>query len=438
MSKRAKDKTVRISAEELVTVPVAELVPYEHNARTHSDEQVERLRRSLQEFGFVAPILIDEERRVIAGHGRLLAAQAEGMESVPCVRVGSLTEAQRRAYILADNRLAEDAGWDEEALRFELDEIAALDFDVSLTGFDVEPGKPIHVREHDREKAGHKKDAPEHFWGDDGEEPEANEEYDAFVDKFRPKLTTDDCYTPENIYQAIRDWAVKHYDLGDAPILRPFYPGGDYEHENYPEGCVVIDNPPFSILSKICRFYQERNIRYFLFAPALTLFSIAAGSCNYLPIGADITYENGAGINTAFVTNLGGWKIETSPELYATIKAINDANRHEGAAELPGYIYPINVISPATIVKTGMREPLRICPEDVAFTRALDAQKSLKRAIYGGGFLLSEKAAAEKAAAEKAAAEKAAAEKAAAEKAAAHVWELSVREEELVKSLGKH
>ena len=195
MSKRAKDKTVRISAEELITVPVAELVPYEHNARTHSDEQVERLRRSLREFGFVAPILIDEERRVIAGHGRLLAAQAEGMESVPCVRVGSLTEAQRRAYILADNRLAEDAGWDEEALRFELDEIAALDFDVSLTGFDVEPGKPIHVREHDREKAGRKKDAPEHFWGDDGGEPETDEEYDAFVDKFRRKLTTDDCYT---------------------------------------------------------------------------------------------------------------------------------------------------------------------------------------------------------------------------------------------------
>ena len=145
MAKRKKPNatgTVRISAEELVTVPVAELVPYEHNARTHSEAQVERLRRSLREFGFVAPILIDEERRVIAGHGRLLAARAEGMESVPCVRMGDLTEAQRRAYILADNRLAEDAGWDEEALRFELDAIAALDFDVSLTGFAVAPGKP--------------------------------------------------------------------------------------------------------------------------------------------------------------------------------------------------------------------------------------------------------------------------------------------------------
>ena len=176
MAKRKQPETagaVRIRAEELVTVPVAELVPYERNARTRSEAQVERLRRSLREFGFVAPILIDEERRVIAGHGRLLAAQAEGMESVPCVRVGDLTEAQRRAYILADNRLAEDAGWDEEALRFELDAIAALDFDVSLTGFDVDPGKPIHVREHDRAAAGEGEEPPDaEDDGYDGEIPD--------------------------------------------------------------------------------------------------------------------------------------------------------------------------------------------------------------------------------------------------------------------------
>ena len=424
---------VRISAEELVTVPVAELVPYEHNARTHSDEQVERLRRSLREFGFMAPILIDEERRVIAGHGRLLAAQAEGMESVPCVRVGSLTEAQRRAYILADNRLAEDAGWDEEALRFELDEIAALDFDVSFTGFDVEPGKPIHVREHDREKAGRKKETPEHFWGDDGGEPETDEEYDAFVDKFRRKLTTDDCYTPENIYQAIRDWAVEHYGLGDAPILRPFYPGGDYEHENYPEGCVVIDNPPFSILSQICRFYQERDIRYFLFAPALTLFSIAAGECNYVVSSTTIIYDNGALVRTGFVTNLGAYKIEACPDLYQIVDKINAENIAETSEELPGYTYPDCVISAAPIAKTAKWEALQILPEDAVFVRALDEQRECGKAIYGGGFLLSEKAAAEKAAAEKAAAEKAA-----AEKKTEHVWKLSKREREIVERLGKH
>lgn len=202
MARRKKseaDGAVRISAEELITVPVAELVPYERNARTHSDEQVERLRRSLREFGFVAPILIDEERRVIAGHGRLLAAQAEGMESVPCVRVGSLTEAQRRAYILADNRLAEDAGWDEEALRFELDEIAALDFDVSLTGFDVEPGKPIHVREHDRAAAGEGEEPLEAEDDDyDGQVPETCPYHPGDVFKLgRHLLVCGDC-TDEN------------------------------------------------------------------------------------------------------------------------------------------------------------------------------------------------------------------------------------------------
>ena len=438
MSKRAKGKTVRISAEELITVPVAELVPYEHNARTHSDEQVERLRRSLREFGFVAPILIDEERRVIAGHGRLLAAQAEGMESVPCVRVGSLTEAQRRAYILADNRLAEDAGWDEETLRFELDEIAALDFDVSLAGFDVEPGKPIHVREHDREKAGRKKDTLEHFWGDDGEEPETDEEYDAFVDKFRRKLTTDDCYTPENIYQAIRDWAVEHYDLGDAPILRPFYPGGDYEHEDYPEGCVVIDNPPFSILSQICKFYAERKIRFFLFAPALTAFSVASGACNYLPMSCRITYENGADVRTSFVTNLGQYKIETCPELWKLVDDLNNRNTGAGKVELPGYTYPDCVMTPIRIAPTAKYMGLQIPAKDASFARALDEQRDQKKAAYGGCFFLSEKAAAEKAAAEKAAAEKAAAEKAAAEKKTEHVWSLSEREREIVANLGKH
>lgn len=215
MAKRKKSEAagaVRISAEELITVPVAELVPYEHNARTHSDEQVERLRRSLREFGFVAPILIDEERRVIAGHGRLLAAQAEGMESVPCVRVGSLTEAQRRAYILADNRLAEDAGWDEEALRFELDEIAALDFDVSLTGFDVEPGKPIHVREHDRAAAGEGEELPEAEDDDyDGQVPETCPYHPGDVFKLgRHLLVCGDC-TDEN--------ATSNFQLGGVDLL---------------------------------------------------------------------------------------------------------------------------------------------------------------------------------------------------------------------------
>ena len=96
--------------------------------------------------------------------------------------------------------------------------------------------------------------------------------YEEFVDKFKPKKTTDDCYTPPAIYEVIRDWACNEFEIDPAVIVRPFYPGGDYEHYEYPDGCVVLDNPPFSILSKICNFYLERGIKFFLFAPSLTCF----------------------------------------------------------------------------------------------------------------------------------------------------------------------
>ena len=84
---------------------------------------------------------------------------------------------------------------------------------------------------------------------------EASEEYKAFVDKFKPKLTTDDCYTPPNIYETVKEWVFEHYNLDKSTkVIRPFYPGGDYEHAEYPENSIVIDNPPFPILSKIEKF----------------------------------------------------------------------------------------------------------------------------------------------------------------------------------------
>lgn len=117
-------------------VPVSKLVPYVNNARTHSPEQVMKLRSSLREFGFINPIIIDRDYGIIAGHGRLLAAKEEGITEVPCVFVDYLTEAQKKAYILADNRMAMDAGWDEELLRVEIEALQGEAFDVSLTGFD--------------------------------------------------------------------------------------------------------------------------------------------------------------------------------------------------------------------------------------------------------------------------------------------------------------
>ena len=121
---------------ELQLVPISKLVPYVNNARTHSPEQIVKLRSSLREFGFINPVIIDRDYGVIAGHGRILAAKEEGITEVPCVFADHLTEAQKKAYIIADNRMAMDAGWDEELLRVEIEALQAADFDPLLTGFD--------------------------------------------------------------------------------------------------------------------------------------------------------------------------------------------------------------------------------------------------------------------------------------------------------------
>lgn len=126
----------KVSSTEMKMIPVDKLVPYVNNARTHSQEQVNKLRGSLREFGFINPVIIDRDNNVLCGHGRLSAALEEGYKEVPCVYADNLTEAQKKAYILADNRYAEDAGWDEEMLRVEIEALEGMDFDVSLTGFD--------------------------------------------------------------------------------------------------------------------------------------------------------------------------------------------------------------------------------------------------------------------------------------------------------------
>lgn len=117
---------------------VSELIPYARNARTHSDEQVARIAASIKEFGWTNPILIDGENGIIAGHGRVLAARKLGLEKVPTIELSGLTEAQKRAYILADNRLALDAGWDEEMLKLEFAELEKEGFELSKTGFSDE------------------------------------------------------------------------------------------------------------------------------------------------------------------------------------------------------------------------------------------------------------------------------------------------------------
>jgi hypothetical protein len=267
-------------------------------------------------------------------------------------------------------------------------------------------------------------------------------EYQAFVDKFKPKKTTDDCYTPPEIYECIKDYVVEYYGIEGRPLVRPFYPGGDYQTYNYPEGCVVLDNPPFSIVSKICKWYAANGIDFFLFAPSLTTFSgCDVDVCTRIIADCQIVYENGAKVKTSFVTNLAKdaeLAARTAPELTRRVNAVSDDLRHRGKAELPKYTYPDNVVT-AAIMQRYARYGVEfsVKKSDCMRVRELDSQKQMGKTIYGTGLLPSERAAAERAAAERAAAERAAAERAAAERAAAHVWELSERERELVAMLGR-
>lgn len=251
-----------------------------------------------------------------------------------------------------------------------------------------------------------------------------SEEYCKFVEKFKPKKTTDDCYTPPEIFEVVLDYACERYGIDRASIVRPFWPDGDYEREEYPDGCVVVDNPPFSILSKIIEFYMEHGIGFFLFAPTLTCLSQRkwATRINHIVCHSSITYENGASVNTSFVTNLDtdGTVAESNPELSDAINAKDEELQKAKKPTLPKYEYPDHVITAAKLNwYAAHHTPFKINARDCCFVSHLDAMGD--KGIFGGGLLLSERAAAERAAAERAAATK---------------WRLSERELRIVQMLG--
>ena len=273
--------------------------------------------------------------------------------------------------------------------------------------------------------------------GATSQQHELFEDYEGFVEKFKPKKTTDDCYTPPEVYEVIKDWACAEYGIDPETIVRPFYPGGDYEAEDY-DGKVVLDNPPFSIISKITAFYLDNGVPFFLFCPSLTAFlgaSVCMRCCHVI-CGCDIEYENGAIVRTSFVTSYDDGTIaRTAPDLTRLVNDKVDELRRREHVELPKYEYPDNIVTAAMMQrwsKYGVE--FRVRADECVRVSKLDANP--KKGIYGGGLLLSERAAAERAAAERAAAERAAAERAAAERARAHVWELSDRERAIVAMLG--
>lgn len=266
------------------------------------------------------------------------------------------------------------------------------------------------------------------------------EDYEGFVEKFKPKKTTDDCHTPPLVYEAVADWVAAEYGLNKANFVRPFYPGGDYEHYDYPADCVVVDNPPFSILIKIIDFYVTHGIRFFLFSPTLSGPVRYSDTCTVFPIGIVITYENGARVNTSFCTNLDPHEIRarTVPSLYAAVKAANDAAIKKIKKHLPKYRYPLELVTTAQLYPYARYGIEFVIPraESVRVSR-LDAQSKSQKVIFGCGWLLSERLTGEREKAEREKAEREKAEREKAERERAERFPLSEREREIVASLGK-
>ena len=390
---------------------LAEIIPYQNNPRKN-DNAVAAVAESIKQFGFKVPIVIDADGVIVAGHTRYKAAQMLKLDTVPCLIADDLTDEQVRAFRLADNKAAELAEWDFEKLDLELAALPQIDF--SALGF-APIGGAQNNEWFDREE----KDGDAH--------EEGNDEYNAFVDKFEQPKTTDDCYTPENVYNVIADWVAKEYNRDRKAFKRPFYPGGNYQAEKYQSGCTVVDNPPFSILSEILKWYNDKKIKYFLFCPGLLLGSPCRNGSCLIATDAQIMYENKAIIKTNFVTNMEPDLIaRTVPELFEIIKEEDAKNRAELTRTNPVYKYPPNLQTAASLnYMAHYGIPFAIRKESAVVVDDLDAMKEYKKTIFGDGLLLSEAAA------------EAAAEAAGIEGSAKNpiVWELSEREKEIIKGL---
>ena len=413
---------------DIKNIAVKDLIPYEKNTKKHDDVQINNVAESIKQYGFVQPIVIDKNNVVVIGHCRLLAAKKLKMADVPCVCVDDLTEEQVKALRIVDNK-SNESPWDFDFLADELADLDLSDFSFDF-GIDTDAEEETEIVEDEAPEVD-ELDEQERIFKErmaSGELSDDDEEYQAFLEKFEAKKTTDDCYTPDNIYNAVKKWCVEKYGLQGKKFIRPFYPNGDYQKEDYSGDCVVLDNPPFSIISEICEWYTERGIKFFMFAPTLTLLGIARGTMKYVACGAGVTYENGANVSTSFVTNLGDKKIIASAELREIVEEVNKENLRKLHKELPKYSYPDEVLTATMLCYMAAHgTSLEIEEKDTYFIRALDSQKESGKGLFGSGFLLSEKATSEKAAAEKAA----------AEKVDTNIWELSEREREIVKSLGK-
>jgi hypothetical protein len=252
---------------------------------------------------------------------------------------------------------------------------------------------------------------------------EVFEDYDGFVEKFKAKKTTDDCYTPDIVYDAVAGWVEQRYGVNRADFIRPFYPENDYRRFDY-TGKIVVDNPPFSLLAQIIDFYRASGVRFFLFAPLLTSLKHVSRGCTFICCDASITYENGAVVNTTFLTDLDttGVAIMTCRELQKLVEDADAKNRKAQMPPKPSYRYPPEVVSIA-LLTTCSRHGVDVVinRDEIVPVEAsrLDSQRAAGKSIFGGAYFVSHQKGAE------------------LDEARRQVWELSPRELEIIESLEK-
>lgn len=367
------------------------------NPRQWRQEDINKTKKSLQtdpDFLEEHPLLVVQHGKklvVFAGNLRTTAAKELKWETIEAVLYTPETEEDKTTILrrsLLDN--GQFGSWDYDALANEWHEFQLTDF--GIPAWDAE-------REMERDAKKQMENG-----GLSSQGMEGGEGYDEFLDKFKQKLTTDDCYTPAPVYDAVLDFVAKNIlPLDGIAVVRPFYPGGNYEDlSQYPQGCVVIDNPPFSIISKIIRFYCQHGIRFFIFAPQLTLFSAPDCDVTYIAANAAVTYENGAVVSTGFITNLvEDLRVWVCSDLYDAIEAAQE----EEDKTKRGFVYPDNIITAATLGKLAVHgTEYKVRKKSCEYIKQSDSAEEQGRALYGGGFIMSDRAAAERAAAERAAA----------------------------------
>lgn len=343
------------------------------NPRQWTKTEINRLKKSIKE----TPELLEarglivyphkNQYVILGGNMRYSALKELGVEQAPCVLLPEeLPLAKLKEIVIKDN--GSFGEWDFDLLGNEWDDLPLSDWGVPA--WEVEKEMELSTKGR-----------------------EGNDEYDAFVDKFNEEvpLTTDDCYTPPVVYDLVRDFVNdKVTPLAGRKIVRPFFPGGDYKDlSQYPEGCVVLDNPPFSIFTEIVRFYLEHNIDFFLLGPQTTLSSGMCEVC-YLPSNVLITYENGAKVPTGFVTNLKkDIRIWVEPTLRQSILEAQKTEVHN----VGKYNLPDNVTTVARLGKIANCGELIIYTNECRMIKSIEGLDELDKGLFGGGFILSTEAA---------------------------------------------